>query len=388
MDFRFVKLAGLLPVIILVSCSGDPKVKFSQDLNQRFLDRSFGEIYLKKSDFNLKGNIRCILEFPLLADTVLRSQPFPEIESVDTLAKLTRQGMKSDDADFFQFNESGQVLRHVGLSFGSYDEVYENSYDFKGNITAVEEFDITLKRISYTEFNYDAAGRLSEFNSKKKGDRFIDRSEISYENEFMIIRFNHHLDSTRIEEYKYKNGKYIDLLPAYLDVKEEYDKEGNLVKSQWADHPDADTILYYTITKEYNENNQMVREIEYDSENELKSIETFLYDKEGILLQQVEMENGKNSIKEYDKNRNLIYSSSYGHDIDSFNHFSHYLFKNNIFGDVHRKIYLYESKKDTLQKRITNIQYEYDDRGNWIIQRRYENGSFAGTRGRIIWYRD
>lgn len=387
MNSYFLKLVGILLILIFTSCFSDPKIEFSQNLNQRFIKNSLSKFYLEQSDFNLKGNVRCMLEFPILADTILKNQPFPEIESVDTLAKLTRQGMKSEEADFFQFNENGQVLRQVGLSFGSYDEVYVNSYDSKGNITAIDEFDVTLRRTSYKRFKYDAKSKLSEFTSKNGYSRFVDISEISYEEEFMIIRSKNHLDSTEIEEFNYKNGEFIDLSATYLEVKKEYDSKGNIVKSQWPDYSD-DTILYHTIIKEYNENDQVVRQINYNIENELDRVETFLYDEKGRLLQRVEMENGKSRIEQYNGDGHVFYSSYHNYNVDSSNYFLHDLRNTNIFGDQHCSVHLYKSEKDTLQKKSNNFQYEYDDHGNWVVKREYTNDSFSGTKGRIIWYQD
>ncbi len=382
------KIIGCFLLILATSCDHDPYIEISQKNNQKFISEEIKKFYYDRNDLNLNGQVAGILEFKSLADTLRKNISLQSIASPEKLIKFVRQDMVSKNIDFFKFNKSGQAIRRLNYydheKHQNHEDLYEYKFNKKGQLVELDEFDFDLKREKYQRFKYDRKGKIIDVTSKSQSDKFINKTQFIYDNEYMIIRYNRDRDSLDFGEHKYKNGYYMEQAEIDLWRNKEYDQQGNIIKY---DRPSyTDTFLRNKIEKEFNTNNQLIREIEYGPSNEVIQIETFLYSKDGILLQRVKVEEGETRIWQFNRNKRSINFFSSTHLMDSTHRLTNSFSSYDKFSNKTHETYFSLRADNKFHEENTKIKLDYDSLGNWTKRQVFKNDSLIESNGRIVWY--
>ncbi len=226
---KITKSIGSLVLIISIGFGSDNFIEHSQKNNQEFLNEKIKERYYDRNDLNLKGQVAAILEFDSLSDTLHKNKSLTEIDDPKSTIELIKHQMKSEEIDFFRFNNGGQAICRLNYlyhkKYENQENLYEYKFNIKGQLIELDGYDFNLKREKYERYKYDRVGKLIDVKSKSQPDRFINKTQFIYEDEYMIVRYNNHQwDSLDFGENKYKNGYYIEQAEIDLIRNKQYDE--------------------------------------------------------------------------------------------------------------------------------------------------------------------
>lgn len=392
--------AVFLISIIFMSCNQSERIIHS---GKNKVEEYISQEGYERSDLHFQGNVRSFIEYDLLRfdtidiiKTVLKEIPRYRFISADTLMKSIK-AKSITDSNSMMFNEKGKVVKYVrwyaikGQSDTRHTNVY--LYDEHGNLLEKEEFFAHGENEELNEkqnFYYDRNNKLVKHCRVKVNDNDSGKNEscgsLTYrEND---ILFN-------IAEVDLEKGDTIKISRMMLnrngvwtedDTREvrEFDERGNLIKL--TEREPFLKIDRYTTLYNYDLNNNLIQESTYDRSGQLISSVSNYYDKEGKLRMMVKNDSDHTKIEHYNPNG----QPSQYLDLDyrdtttrkSSTRFEYDKFGNLIFQeDISKGEANYEYFS------VKNYQLTYDESGNWIEQRVFENDSLTSiTRREIIYY--
>lgn len=383
---------------MLFSCSNERSYEFKKknlDVITIYLEKES----LNKSAFNLNGNVKAIIEYePILNSKNINTEKF-QIENyiynqleINNLFKIDRETYYKS-IDSYLFNQSGKVVQsNIFAIFerNRVEDVYEYKYDTDNKLTAITTADFYNRIKKRKTYIYNNKNELVELRTFDKYSNDSSKTNLFYNHDKMII-----LDSAftknhfnKVDTFEYKSGEVLEK-EASMDRREDktYDNFGNLISYKilaFRDFEAMDTLVYHYTKFDYNENNQKIRKINYNDEFQIFDIETFLYDRNGELIQNTYFSKNKSNTKLYKDNKIPIGSFSNGYDKDyglTFNTSFYDKFGNNTSSK-----YINLSKKKDLYEENHQTLIEYDSIGNWIEKSYMKNDSLKDKRIREIIY--
>ena len=226
------------------------------------------------------------------------------------------------------------------------DGNYLASFDEEGNLTSITDFDDDGELDSKTVFAYDDRNRLITYTQYYWND-LVSSFEYVYDENY-LVKLNQKLFKNVLTEYK-RNGEQILEYKKFVDG--EIEEMAKYLES-------SSTRASYIV---------------YDNEGkELRTVQEE-YDKEGRLLKQI-----KNTGAKIDTTIWIYNKTGYLTEVSMTEH----KYKGEIkYNDKNLPIYikggdLYHNTEVVLtfwnKNKVYYLEYEYDDKGNWIKQIVYE----------------
>ena len=227
-----------------------------------------------------------------------------------------------------------------------WDGNYLALFDKRGNLTSITDFDDDGELDNKTVFAYDDENRLTNYTEYDwNGDADIS-IEYVYEGNYLLKSKQIIFENVYLTEYK-RNGEEIQEYTYFADGKIE-----NTAKYLESSSTRASYIVYdnegkelRTVQEEYDKEGRLIKQIKNTGAETDTTI--WVYSKDGYLTEMSTTEY-KGEIKYNDKNLPIYIKGG-----DLYNN-------TDVVLDP-----WYENK-------VYNLEYEYDDKGNWIKQIVYE----------------
>lgn len=289
---------------------------------------------------------------------------YKEIESITSIHSRRSDNFSLDTTFISYYDDEGNIKKRISYRGNMPDQLTEYFYDVKTNLLKTES---TIKHNkSYTLYNYDSLQQLIQLTG------------------YRIDLRKKPLDTTQlyVQSFKYVDSKLIEFQSNKVGKKTEqffYDENGNI---------DYRLGGYLAYKYQYDSNGNLIEVREYVSEiqpNQLKDIRKYIYDEDGKLKMDstLVLKNFKSG---------SYYSSTYTYD----EHNDLKLIQNR-FEDDYSQIEIFYEKDQLKEVRVNGNavsayfrfpyfshygegtyevveKFDYDDRGNKILKKRWVNG--------------
>ncbi|MBQ8742865.1 MAG: hypothetical protein IJZ03_05810 [Clostridia bacterium] len=259
---------------------------------------------------------------------------------------------------------------------------YENTYSENGVLVLRKQYinERLIEETVYEELSDKKSNRTKSstyyFSNGEKLTELFDEKEETISSTYYDAGGN--VSESSDYEYTYDKDGNVVFSKEYVDGKLYREKQYSYTTYDYAYTPTyiSKDTAYYQDEKyiyEYNENNDCVRILRYDSDGELTSESTFktTYDKYGNYIKLQEFINGE-----------LTYEHEYSYYTDDKK--STHESKRTFYDDGYKDVVWYDEDGNTL-KEIRydpdgNVEYEHnyeytrDENGNPLYEKQYENG--------------
>ncbi|CAN0408854.1 unnamed protein product, partial [Discosporangium mesarthrocarpum] len=230
-------------------------------------------------------------------------------------------------------------------------DLLKNQYDLSGKLVAQREFDYSGQLFKQIDLSYNQTGQLIRIS---RTTNYSDgKSEKDYE-------IKYHLDTTFIERTDTSRGFY----EPHIEI---YDENGTLVEND----PRLEKI--------YTRRGEFQKSIDYFMNGEKQYSETYEYDQSGNEIAKTEYDSsgGINYVerKYYSDSGKLVMIN----EID-------YREVSNEHGDVIHIVEMSLENNGQIKESRIDIDYEYDQYGNWIAKKIYQEDTLRKTTKRVINY--
>lgn len=367
-----------LLLILLVSCQNNTFT--TENIPPKtVVEKSLDKIILDREDLGLIGNVKSSLEYEYdyakRTDKIIKikNSTSPHISADKSIDKILDVPIKESYS--YLFNSSGKLIKKI--RFANHDNIYmevvENyEFDHQDKLLSWTQSRFNDKIVSQKEFTYDSAGRLIEFKEKHLSDSYDFITKVSYQND--TIQFNdlkiRKNDTTFLSSSKYDlAGKLIfeDSIPIKT-----FDSIGNLIIEKYV--PSSKSSNSFSIYYDYNSDHQKVRHTKYDSQNQLVEIITFNYNEQGKLRQEIRVDSTLTEIKRYDERGNINEYTSIPLNNEEYNFHGNWT-NYDQYGNIIKRVFYAKDENGKLVESIEKVEIKYDEIGNWISKKVYQNDS-------------
>lgn len=272
----------------------------------------------------------------------------------DSEGRMLRQFDRENDTLYeYEYNVNGNLFKKNCYKWGFSEENWELSYwvdySYEENKAGI--------LINRTERKYNADGSLSRESVYDSEDRLLKEIEYSkYVNDVLFTEYEY--DNTENQSWRTFYDEQGNIESRYRRMYDdagnetlyaEYDADGNINVFEGYE---CDTYVYYypywTFENIYDEQGNIIRQVQYDEENKEIGYTEYVYDEFGNLIKKARYDDENNEVEfdeyTYDAEKNLVSEFS----SDEW--------------QIQKDEYEYNDAGNCTKLLVT--QYEYDDDGN------------------------
>lgn len=244
----------------------------------------------------------------------------------------------------------------------NFKTIYEASYSAKRSGEMARE-DVLKEKAERMEI-YDDGGNLIEYWKYETDGTIYEKTKLEKNKNGKFLRSQTFDNRGKLKKYleseldakgNIQFYKTFNLEKELTSVQEnQYDKNKNIILISSTTISSNKT---FKTASKYNSKNQLIEEIDYNSDGMIRDTRTFKYDDKGNEIESdLTRPNGDYTkfISTYDKRNNI--STQHWYD------------------------------KEGNQKHWNNWEYNYDEKGNWITKKRFSNGELGYVWERKIEY--